>query len=166
MTLGPNRLAQPGLHQEAPGPPEAPWGGLLRRLGSNERLATFALLSCVVLSAVWSVDKARWVPALHSLSLVAIVALATGYLTARSRWPGMLLHLLAVALGSWIVLWQASLLVPDGSWGARLSVVLIELRAWGHAVTTGETTGGVITFVVILLGLTWLLGYLSAWFVF
>lgn len=166
MIPGPKTTPKPGLYRDEQGWLHTPRRVLLRLLGSNELLTTFVLLSFVVLSAVWSVDRASWVPALHSLSLVAVVAMLTGSLAARSRWPGVSLHLLAAVLGSGIILWEASLLLPAAGWGARLLGVLTDLREWGYAITTRGVSSGVIAFSLALLGLTWLLSYLSAWLVF
>ena len=62
--------SQPRLSRLAP----------LERIASSESLITFCLLSLVVLSTVWSLDRSRWVPGLRSLIPVALLGLVLGFM--------------------------------------------------------------------------------------
>ena len=136
-----------------------------RRSGFVEALSLLLLVSLVVVSVVWTMDEAQWVAGLHSLVPVALAALAIGFLFARSRISGVILHLTALVAGAGIVLWQASLVVSTNDSTSRLWGLFIGMKSWSHSLTSSESAGGLVPFAVFLVGLTWLLGYLSAWMV-
>ncbi|MBI4201055.1 MAG: transglutaminase domain-containing protein [Chloroflexi bacterium] len=138
---------------------------LAQSLRSMQGWVTFALLFLVVLSVVWSVQTANWAEN-SALPLVALAGLVTGVALARVPLHGLILHGAALGIGSLTTLWFAAELVAAGSAGQGVARVGERLGLWLHAAATDGVSTDTLPFAVVLMVLTWLLGYLCAWFTF
>ncbi|MBI2864321.1 MAG: transglutaminase domain-containing protein [Chloroflexi bacterium] len=148
---------------------EAPegWMEALRlRLKIGEGWLSVFLLMLIMLSTVWSVEVAHWVPKLPSLSWIALSGLAFGFLFAKMHFRGLVLHPLALVYGLGIVVWQTLSIMDLPEWDANFVNLVLRLNAWAYAARTGGINTDSLVFVFALVGLAWLIGYLSAWFVF
>jgi hypothetical protein len=111
--------------------------GLVSRLGDWRPWLNFILLFLVLEIAVLSLEQARWLKSLPSLTLVLILAMLAVCLLARTRIPGLLIHIVALAVG---------VLITYGLLYGQLA------------------TGGAVFFAVFLVYLVWVFGYISTWF--
>ncbi len=105
------------------------------RPGRWQTGVSLLLLFVVLEIAVLCVEQARWITPQPALTLVLVLAMATGWLLAASRLPGLATHLIALAAGGGVTLWQARQAAsPD-----------------------------LVPFAAFLVLMTWLMGYLSPW---
>jgi hypothetical protein len=123
------------------------------------------MLVAAVGVAAWSVREADWTETPGLMRIVLWSCLA-GLLLAKTRAPWPLLHVAGLALGLAVVVWQG-LEVADGpSLADRLRDIWDRLGLWYEAASTGGISTELLPFTLALLAITWLMGYLSAWFLF
>jgi len=113
------------------------WGNILSRLGNRRGLVNVVLLFLVLEIAILSIEQARWITPQPSLTLVLVLSMVTAWLLARCQLPGGVVHILALAIGGGLTAWQA------------------------YRLPAPET----VSFAAFLIFLTWVVGYVSTWFV-
>lgn len=134
-------------------------------LAPREGWESFFLITGTVSTVAWSVREASWVETPGAFILIAL-ATTVGLSFSRLRIPSLPLHLLSIFLGAILITWQTQYLVPGISFGARITELFARLEAWYNAAVTGKISTELLPFTIILLSLSWLLGYLSSWFLF
>ncbi|MCL5960675.1 MAG: hypothetical protein M1358_15450, partial [Chloroflexi bacterium] len=140
--------------------------GIWRRSKPREGWLSVFLMVVVMLSTVWSVEAAGWVSKLPSLGWIALGAMAFGLLFAKLHIRALLLHPVALLYGLIVVIWQTMTIINLPTWDERFVDLVLRLNAWGYAARTGGINNDSLVFVFTLIALTWLIGYLSIWFVF
>jgi len=154
--------------QQAPAAPERP--SLRQRLAPYlagwEEWLTFALTAITFLSVTASVQSAHWVDGMPSLSLIGFLALLTGFALARVRVHEAFLHLAALAIGVPVVVLGALSFMGETSLWAGLHHFWYRFGDWIDVVRTGGITTDNMPFVTMVLALTWIGAYLSAWAIF
>jgi len=147
------------------------------RLKLEEGWASFALLALMLLSVVWSVRAAEWTEGLAILQWIAILAMAFTLLLARlRRLPGVIAHLLLLAMGAlWVTLMlnlvfappvvPAGLVPPGAELSESVRIMFQQMLRWVLEPSGAEVWLSNFMFVSLLAVLTWLLCYLSTWFI-
>jgi transglutaminase-like putative cysteine protease len=131
-----------------------------------EAWITFGLVLIVFLSVSRSVDNARWVQDMPSLTGLSFIALCAGLLLARVRAPEVILHVLALVLGALVVLWLTLHFIDGETLRVSLAQFKHRWAAWIGAVRHNEPTSDNMPFVVLVLGFTWITAYLASWSIF
>jgi transglutaminase-like putative cysteine protease len=139
---------------------------LLARLTAWEDWLTFLIAFITFLGVAESVQAAEWVEDMPSLALVTFLGLLCGLLLARSPLPQVVSHPLALMAGATVVLWQVLALVPGDDWVARWGVFHDRLSHWLEVARSGGISNDTLPFILLVVALTWLFAYLSAWSVF
>ncbi len=151
---------------------------LRARLRLDEGWTTFLLLVLLLLTVVWSVRAAGWIGGLSILQWLALGAMLLGlFLAQQRRVPGVVAHLTALIAGAALVsvmlssvfatpLIPGGLVAPGSSWTAKVSVMYQQMLVWMRSPTDAEPWLSNWLFLSNLAVLTWLLCYLSTWFVF
>jgi transglutaminase-like putative cysteine protease len=107
--------------------------------------------------AVLSVEHAHWIKPQPSLVLVLGLSVLVGLWLARVRLSGKLAYLIAIALGAGVTVWQSiGLVSPSGTESS--------LTAWWRTVSGSQPNEGTIFFAMFIILLTWLMGFVSTWF--
>jgi transglutaminase-like putative cysteine protease len=106
------------------------------RMGDWRGWLNLILLFAVLEVAVLSLENAQWVTPQPSLTLVLILAMFMVWALAVCRLHSILIHILALIVGALVVIWQ----------------------------TNSFRSSDVYYFFVFLASLTWVMGYLSTWF--
>ncbi len=127
---------------------------------------TFLLTALAFMSVVASIDGAHWVSGMPSLYPIGFSALIAGYLLSRVRWHELLLHPIALFAGATLVFFQLMAIISGRSLYVRTDHLLDRMHAWWSAVTQDGISSDPLPFIVLLLVLTWLGTYLSAWAIF
>jgi transglutaminase-like putative cysteine protease len=123
-----------------------------------------AVLLYVVLEiAVFSVEKARWISPQPSLTLTLTLSLAATLFLIRTKLHRSIIHLVLIASGLLVTLAQAQPLLSTPGFIERLRQVINGLQPWSNAASS-EGGPESLLFAAFLVLLTWLSGYLSAWF--
>jgi transglutaminase-like putative cysteine protease len=110
---------------------------MLSRLGGWREWLNFVLLFVALEIVVLSLERAHWITPQPSLTLVLILAMLTVQLLTISRLPVVVIHLVALAIGTAITFWQVQAMMPYRQ---------------------------TFYFAVFIASLTWVMGYLSTWF--
>jgi transglutaminase-like putative cysteine protease len=113
--------------------------------------------------AVSGIEWAHWITPQPWLTLVLVMAVAAGWGLAGRRFSGWQSHAAAFFTGAVIAFWQALILMPSQPLGTRLESMVAALRSFWQA--GGASPESVtVTFGVFLVALTWIAGYVSAWY--
>jgi len=112
--------------------------GLISRLSGWREWLNLILLFVALEIAVLSLERAHWITPQPSLTLVLILAMLTVWLLVISRLPGVVIHVLALIIGASVTYWQM------------------------QGLQSHQET---IYFAMFLTFLTWILGYISTWFI-
>ncbi|MBI4307499.1 MAG: DUF4129 domain-containing protein [Chloroflexi bacterium] len=137
----------------------------LRQVMSWDGWTTLGLEAIVLLSTIWSVEQAQWVPVQPALTLVVLLALAAAAGFERLRWHAGLAVSTSLVLGILVVAWQTAAALPGPGWDDRFSELALRLDKWWELARTGGISIDPLPFAVLLALLTWVLSYLSTWFV-
>jgi transglutaminase-like putative cysteine protease len=134
-------------------------------LGNWQRWANIVLLFLVLEIAVLSIEQARWIDPQPSLTLVLVLSILVLWLLVRSRLPGVVKHILALVSGVLVTVWQAYNILPLLETTSKFQHLLNVLQSWWQAAGTLAPGDEQILFAVFLTFLTWIIGYVSTWFV-
>ncbi len=121
----------------------------------------FLTLEIVVLS----IEQAKWIQPQPSLTAVLALAVLTGWLLVKSRLPTVATFLLTVPLGVLVTIWQASSLLPPLETASRGSQLMAALPSWWQVISAAKPSEGTIHFAIFISFFTWLIGYVSIWFI-
>lgn len=136
------------------------------RLLSWEDVITFGIVLLLLLSVVGSIDRARWVDDMPSLYPLALAGLLLGVALARSPAGEVVAHPLALLVGGAACLATLLFVVPGGSVAVRVDNLVDRMHAWFSAAFSGGISTDTLPFIVMVVVLTWLAAYVSAWSVF
>lgn len=142
---------------------------MLQRLSLREGWTTFWLAALVVFTATWSVQSADWADGLGILTVVTIAGLAVGLILANvDRIPPVVAHLVALALGAVVVLYEMTGFLSDNLGGRqeKLRYLWTRWELWFNAVRRGERADDLYLFILLMAALLWVLSYASIWFIF
>ncbi len=158
---------------------EANWDEIFQRRhdegAQDERLSaiipweewlTLGITALLFLACVASIQGANWVDEMPSLYPIGFAGLLAGYGLAKVRWPGAVLHLVALAGGAALVYFQLLAILPGGTPAARTDQLLDRMYVWWSAATQGGISNDGLPVVVVILALTWIGAYASAWAIF
>ena len=138
---------------------------LLGRVTPSQGWLSVALLAIILMVVGNSVITADWVDTPNLLEVI-IWAAAAGLLLAKIRAPAPLLHLVGLALGLVVVVWQTSSLVEGLPLLEQVRELWDRLKVWYEAATSGGISTDLIPISMALLASGWILGYLGSWFMF
>jgi transglutaminase-like putative cysteine protease len=136
------------------------------RLLSWEDIITFGIVLMLFLSVVGSIDRTRWVDDMPSLYPLALAGLLVGLALARSRARELVAHSLALLIGGGACLATLLFVVSGGSPAARIDNLVDRMHAWFSAAFGGGISTDTLPFIVLVVSLTWLAAYASAWSIF
>ncbi|HLZ71586.1 MAG TPA: transglutaminase domain-containing protein, partial [Dehalococcoidia bacterium] len=131
-----------------------------------ESWLTFAVVMLTFLSVARSIDSAHWVEGMPSLVMISFLALLTGFGLSKIKINELFLHLLAILTGVPVVVGFALSFMGETSLGPGLSHFWHRFGDWIDVIRTGGITTDNMPFVTIVLALTWIAAYLSAWAIF
>ena len=127
-------------------------------LGSWQEWVSVILLFLALVIAVRSIEQANWIKPQPSLILVLALAMLTCLLLVRSRWRKAVIYSIVIILGAVVTVWQAANLMPP-------SETVSKVIQFISALITTRPNEGTIHFAVFLILSTWIIGYISTWFI-
>ena len=134
----------------------------ISRWGDWKTWLTLAFMFLPLEIAIYSIERAHWINPQPSLTLTLLLAVMAVRLLTVPRLPGFAVHIIAVITGMLVTLWQGIIILPDGGGAERLFTILSSWLRGGNGLQEAEAKA---IFGVALVLLTWLIGYLSTWFV-
>ncbi|MGB0384382.1 MAG: transglutaminase TgpA family protein [Ardenticatenaceae bacterium] len=136
------------------------------RLQMREGWFALLLLFLLLFTITLSLEAAKWAPGLNILFSVFLMAFLVGVFFAKSRLSGLLMHPLALAIGTCWIGFMSLSLVEENPWEEQLTDVVLRLVRWGQELSGGETSTDTLPFVVLMAVLVWLIAYSSTWYFF
>ena len=127
---------------------------------------TLLIVLIVALSIVVSIDNAGWVEGLPSLHLMALFGIAVGYAFARIPWRAVFVYPLAFLAGATGLLIQVLAVTPGDSLKERCGEMVLRMRLWGDALTSGGISNDSFPIIVFFLVATWLAVFYLSWSTF
>ncbi|HTE87158.1 MAG TPA: transglutaminase domain-containing protein [Dehalococcoidia bacterium] len=146
--------------------PEQPQIRLPAWITDWETWLTLALSLLVFLSVARSIESAHWVDGMPSLTLLSLIGICVGFALSRIRIPEAILDVLALLIGTPIVLGMTLSYMHATSVSAGLPGFLHRFGDWFLLVRTGGISNDVMPFIAMVLALTWIAAFLSAWSIF
>jgi len=137
-----------------------------QRLTDWEDWLTLLIAYLTFLGVALSIQGAEWVEDMPNLALMGFLGLLCAMLLARSSMPAVLSHLLSIVFGGLAILWQLLSTVPGDDWFARWDAFYARMDHWFDVAARGGISNDTLPFVVLVVSLTWLSGYVFGWSVF
>ncbi len=133
----------------------------------GEGASTFFLLALLLLSVTGSIDSAGWTDGLGLLTWAVLGGLGVGIVLAKLPVRGIVAHPLMIALGVPAITFLATLLLPSVlTFKERLIVLQERIVSWLSRVGAGKEGSDSLIFLIQLMLLMWVVGYVAAWFVY
>jgi transglutaminase-like putative cysteine protease len=132
----------------------------LSQLGLNGilRIISIGLCFLTIAVAAWSIEKANWITPEPSFITTLALATLAAVILAKLPLHGLITFLLTTIVGLAVIFWQSvTLFVTDQDISA--------IRLWWTAVTSGSPSEGTIYFAIFLCLITWVIGFISIWFI-
>lgn len=132
-------------------------------LGLAEGWFSLFLLATVVYSTIWCVQAAQWVNNLNVLTLITAIGLIGGVIAAKQRrLPRLLVHALAFTFSILLALWQTT----AADYGGNFDKFFNSVHQWILLALAGGTSSDDSIFLFLIIALSFLLAYTSAWLVY
>jgi transglutaminase-like putative cysteine protease len=132
-------------------------------LGLAEGWFSLFLLAAIVYSTIWCVQAADWVDNLNVLTPITAIGLIGGVVAAKQRrFPRFLVHTLAVVFGILLAFWQTTAVDYSGNTSRFFNSV----HQWTLLVLAGGTSSDDSIFLFLIIALSFMLAYTSAWLVY
>jgi hypothetical protein len=135
--------------------PASRWGGRMTWLN-------IFILFLALWIAVYSIEQAHWINPQPLMTLVLILSMITIRLLTVTRLPGWAVHTLTITAGLLVTIWQGISILPEASGAGRIFTIFTSWLRGGAGLMPGEQQ---VIFGIALAFLTWMAGYLAAWFI-
>ena len=136
------------------------------KLQMREGWFALLLLFLLLFTITLSLEAAKWAPGLNILFSMFLMAFMVGVFFAKSGLSGLLMHPLALAIGTCWIGFMSLTLVEDNPWQEQLTEVVTRLVLWTQELSSGQTSTDTLPFVFLMGVLVWLISYSSTWYFF
>ncbi len=137
----------------------------LDRVTPSQGWATFGLLFVTLLIVGESVEAAEWVDS-TGLTVLLLWSAVVGLGLAKVRISWILLIPAGMVIGALSLAWIAIRSVEGENAAERIRETLQRLDVWWEAASGGGISTDLLPFLIMLLAITWIVGFLSSWFIF
>ncbi|MCC6704906.1 MAG: DUF4129 domain-containing protein [Thermomicrobiales bacterium] len=145
--------------------------GLIDRLGRALSTGTLVLLLLLIgelMLSARAVELANWDDDFVSLWPLAAGGVMLGFIVSRTRMPDLLAHLAGLFTGLALALIYATryLNAPEESLGGKVRLLVDLIATWLRESLGGRQAREDLVLISAMGLLLWLIGYMSAWFLF
>ena len=137
----------------------------LARFTPSQGWATFGLLIMTLLIVGESVEAAGWVDA-GGLTALLMWSAVVGLALAKTRTSWLLLIPAGMVIGGLSLVWIVIGSVEGENTAERIRETTDRLDIWWEAASGGGISTDLLPFLVMLLAISWIVGFLSSWFIF
>ncbi|MBI4771638.1 MAG: transglutaminase domain-containing protein, partial [Chloroflexi bacterium] len=140
---------------------------MFERLKLEEGWSTFLLLLALMLIVSLAIGATGWAEGLNAAAPVAVLAVLTGMLLARSRFKDWQTTPFVVVYGLFVIGWILGRGLPgDLLWRERVLNLVGRVQQFSFTAISGGTNRDPLMFVIFVCVVTWLMGVEAAWSVF
>ncbi len=137
------------------------------RLKPEEGWLSVFFLGIMLCSVAWAIEEANWAEGLSILQWSILGGMFLGLLLARLELRRLFAHPLSLILGaSWLLFLILRFVAPSLGWRDRWEILAARLLHWLRIALGGGVSEDNLVFLIFMVALTWIIGYLSAWFLF
>ena len=137
----------------------------LDRVTPSQGWATFGLLIMTLLIVGESVESAEWVDSAGLVTLL-LWSSVVGLALAKVRTSWILLIPAGIVIGALSLMWIAVGSVEGANTAERIRETAQRLDVWWDAASGGGISTDLLPFLIMLLTISWVVGFLSSWFIF
>ena len=137
----------------------------LDRVTPSQGWATFGLLIVTLLIVGESVEAAEWVDS-TGLTALLLWSAVVGLALAKVRTSWILLIPAGMIIGALSLMWIAVGSVDGANMAERIRDTSQRLDVWWEAASGGGISTDLLPFLVMLLSISWVVGFLGSWFIF
>ena len=137
---------------------------MLERFKMQEGWLALILVFLLLFTITLSLEAAQWAPGLNILFSVFLLAFMVALIFAKSNLSGLLMHPLALSIGTFWIAYQSLTLTAGEKWEGQLADLIVRLIKWYNRFAGGETSSDTLPFVVLMAILIWLITYSSVWY--
>jgi transglutaminase-like putative cysteine protease len=145
-----------------------------KRLNIQEGWLILGLVVALAITPAAAIRWADWVPGLWVLQATSLLAVASGFLLAKSRFSGKLAILFSLVYGIFTVGFFSGLMLPETlPWHAKIPELALRQLDWLQKAANvvldpdaADTSRDGLIFVMQTGMLLWLVGHLAAWYTF
>ena len=137
----------------------------LERFTPSQGWATFGLLIMTLLIVGEAVEAAEWVDS-GGLTALLLWSAVVGLALAKVRTSWLLLIPAGIVIGALSLTWIVVGSVEGANVGERIRETLDRLDVWWEAASGGGISTDLLPFLVMLLAMSWIVGFLGSWFIF
>ncbi|MCH8815508.1 MAG: transglutaminase domain-containing protein [Chloroflexi bacterium] len=138
----------------------------LARYFDWEDWLTLVLALAATVTVAAGLESTGWSKEMPALTLVAMIALVSAMIVARSRMSVFAAWPLAVFLGLLVTSWQTLDAVGPGTFEQRIDTIYERFNDWFGIAFNGGVSNDPLPFNTLVVGLTWLGTFLFGWSVF
>jgi transglutaminase-like putative cysteine protease len=145
-----------------------------KRLNFQEGWLILGLVLALAITPAAAMRWADWVPGLWVLQATSLLAVASGFLLAKSRFSGRVAFLISLVYGVFTVGFFSGLMLPEAmSWNAKIPELVTRQLHWLQKAANvildpdaADISRDGLIFVMQTGMLLWLVGHLAAWYTF
>lgn len=137
---------------------------MLERFKMREGWLALILVFLLLFTITLSLQAAQWAPGLNILFSIFLIAFMVGIIFAKSNLSGLLMHPLALSIGTLWIAYQSLELTAEQEWEAQLAALIVRLIKWYRHFANQETSSDTLPFVILMAILVWLITYSSVWY--
>ena len=137
----------------------------LDRVTPSQGWATFGLLIMTLLIVGESVEAAEWVDSTGLITLL-LWSSVVGLVLAKVRTSWILLIPAGLIIGAMSLMWIAIGTVEGANQAERIRETIQRLDVWWDAASGGGISTDLLPFLIMLLAIGWVVGFLGSWFIF
>ncbi len=137
-----------------------------RVLMSWEDWLTFAFALIAFLAVAVSIQQAGWVDNMPKVVPTVMAGLLAGLFAARLRFPKLLLHPAALAIGVVVVVYAAQQYADGVTLADRMADFRVRMHEWYLVVKAGDISNDNLPFVTLVHAISFLAAYMGAWSIF
>lgn len=142
------------------------WQKLTAGFFDWETVITLILALGAVTAVSVPLEDGGWRKDMPPLTTVAVIAVLTGMLLARSRLNALAAWPLGVVVGALVVGWQTLAMVGPGTLSQRMTALHDRFDAWISVAGSSQVSNDPLPFNVLIIALTWLGVMLFIWSVY
>ncbi len=133
--------------------------------GSWQEWINILLVFITLEIAVLSVEQAHWITPQPSLTFVLILSVLLTVALIKIKIYTVFKHIILLVIGLTITMWQTVNCIEPSDTTSKLSHLINVFQSWWQGSSFSLASDDKLIFIVFITFLTWLVGYLSVWFV-
>ncbi len=130
---------------------------------------TFIVLFIMVAAILGSIIAGEWLPGLQVAMWTVALSVLSGIALSYSNFPSFAAHITASIYGLFVVAVLGGTrpeVAIAGPWRERITLMIEKVASWVREAMNNGSSKETLIFLLLVVGLIWMLGYSAAWYSF